>query len=150
MKIIKNMKNCIYENGVYIYAKGVLHTPDAYKGPGKVVVVFGSEAFEISPKQIDDATWDQAMAFAQEKGGNLPNRLQRLIMREYHKKIQEALKNTGGSPLSEDGLEWLCEKYNSSSSWFYYGNYGFMNHYLNCYNFSGRPLLAFQLDELVD
>lgn len=150
MKIIKNMKNCIYENGVYIYAKGVLHTPDAYKGPGKVVVVFGSEAFEISPKQIDDATWDQAMAFAQEKGGNLPNRLQRQIMREYHKKIQEALKNTGGSPLSEGGIEWLCEKYNSSSSWFYYGSYGTMYRYNKYGSFSGRPLLAFQLDELVD
>lgn len=142
------MKNCIYENGVYIYAKGVLHTPEAYKGPGKVVVVFGSEAFEISPKQIDDATWDQAMAFAQEKGGNLPNRLQRLIMREYHKKIQEALTKTGGSPLSEGGLEWLCEEYYSSYSWCYIGYYGGMTNILKYGSCSGRPLLAFSFDQL--
>lgn len=142
------MKNCIYENGVYIYAKGVLHTPEAYKGPGKVVVVFGSEAFEISPKQIDDATWDQAMAFAQEKGGNLPNRLQRLIMREYHKKIQEALTKTGGSPLSEGGLEWLCEEYNSGSSWYYLGGNGTMPISNKCGSYSGRPLLAFSFDQL--
>lgn len=142
------MKNCIYENGVYIYAKGVLHTPEAYKGPGKVVVVFGSEAFEILPKQIDDATWDQAMAFAQEKGGNLPNRLQRLIMREYHKKIQEALTKTGGSPLSEGGLEWLCEEYNSRTSWCYNGYFGGMYYYFKYTSYSGRPLLAFSFDQL--
>lgn len=142
------MKNCIYENGVYIYAKGVLHTPEAYKGPGKVVVVFGSEAFEISPKQIDDASWDQAIAFAKEKGGNLPNRLQRLIMREYHKKIQEALTKTGGSPLSEGGIEWLCEEYNSYYSWYYIGYIGFMYYYRKYYSYSGRPLLAFSFDQL--
>ena len=144
------MKNSIYENGVYIYADRKLYKPEEFSGKeGKVVVVFGSDAFEVSPEQIENATWQEAMEFAKSKGGNLPDRMQRMIMWKYNEKIQMALEKIGGTQLGED-LEWLCEELSSHYAWIFNGYYGYVVNNGKYYTYTGRPLLDFQFDELVD
>ena len=143
------MKNCIYPNGVYIYANGALHIPETYNGTtGKVIIVMGSDAFEVSPEQIENATWGEAMNFAKLKGGNLPNRLQRIIMWEYSDQVQIALEKIGGTQLGED-WEWLCEEY-SFYAWSFYGYDGDMYSYYKLNTSTGRPILNFSLDTLAN
>ena len=144
------MKNTIYENGVYIYANGTLHTPESYEGTtGKVIIVMGSDAFEVSPEQIENVTWEKAMDFAKSKGGNLPNRVQRMIMWEYNDQVQIALEKIGGTQLGED-WEWLCEEYSSYHAWGFHGSRGSMTYNGKSRTCTGRPLLDFQFNELAD
>ena len=144
------MKNTIYENGVYIYANGTLHTPESYEGTtGKVIIVMGSDAFEVSPEQVKNVTWEKAMDFAKSKGGNLPNRVQRMIMWNYRESLNTALLKIGGTQLCK-GWEWLCEEYSSFRAWFFYGGDGFMTDHTKTNSYSGRPLLDFQFNELAD
>lgn len=144
------MKNTIYENGVYIYANGALHAPESFEGTtGKVIIIMGSDAFEISPEQIEHATWQEAMEFASSKGGNLPDRLQRMIMWGYRNQVQMALEKIGGTQLGK-GWDWLCEEYSSYTAWRFHGLSGYLYCNYKKTTYTGRPLLAFQLDELVD
>ena len=144
------MKNTIYKNGVYIYANGTLHTPESYEGTtGKVVVIMGSDAFEVSPEQIENVTWMGAMKFAKSKGGFLPNRLQRMIMWNYSESLNTALLKIGGTPLCE-GWEWLCEESSPLDAWYFYGINGVMYTNRKYYALPGRPLLGFQFNELSD
>ena len=145
------MKNTIYENGVYIYANGTLHTPESYEGTtGKVIIVMGSDAFEVSPEQIENVIWEEAMKFAKSKGGNLPNRVQRMIMWNYRESLNMALLKIGGTLLLENSWEWLCEEYSSYSAWSFYGGRGSLTYYTKSYQYTGRPLLDFQFNELAD
>ena len=144
------MKNTIYKNGVYIYANGTLHTPESYEGTtGKVIIVMGSDAFEVSPEQIEDTTWEEAMEFAKSKGGNLPNRWQRMTMWNYRESLNMALLKIGGTPLCE-GWEWLCEEYSSISAWIFSCYFGNMISIGKHITYTGRPLLGFQFNELAD
>ena len=144
------MKNTIYENGVYIYANGTLHTPESYEGTtGKVIIVMGSDAFEVSPEQVKNVTWMGAMKFAKSKGGNLPNRVQRMIMWNYRESLNMALLKIGGTPLCE-GWEWLCEESSPDNAWYFHGSTGYMFSNFKLIAFSGRPLLDFQFNELAD
>ena len=147
------MKNTIYENGVYIYANGTLHTPESYEGTtGKVVVVMGSDAFEVSPEQVKNVTWEKAMEFAKSKGGNLPNRWQRMTMWNYRESLNMALLKIGGAQLGEvgDDWEWLCEEYSSNYAWYFTGPYGYMYHYTKRTTYTGRPIFNFSLDTLAN
>lgn len=144
------MKNTIYENGVYIYANGTLHTPESYEGTtGKVIIVMGSDAFEVSPEQIENVTWEKAMDFAKSQGGNLPNRWQRMTMWNYRESLNMALLKIGGTPLCED-WEWLCEEFSFYVAWHFNGNYGSMYGSNKINTYTGRPLLDFQFNELAD
>ena len=143
------MKNCIYPNGVYIYANGVLHIPETYNGTtGKIIVIMGSDAFEVSPEQIENATWGEAMNFAKLKGGNLPSKLQRIIMWEYNDQVQIALEKIGGTQLGED-WEWLCEEY-SFYAWYFNGYNGYMSSHYKYNKSTGRPIFNFSLDTLAN
>lgn len=151
--ILKNttMKNTIYENGVYIYAERKLYKPEEFTGgEGKVIIVMGSDAFEVSPEQVKNVTWMGAMKFAKSKGGNLPDRVQRMLMRKFQAQIQLALEKIGGTLLLENSWEWLCEEYSSYSAWSFYGGHGGMCYYGKYCSCSGRPLLDFQFNELAD
>ena len=144
------MKNTIYENGVYIYAERKLYKPEEFTGgEGKVIIVMGSDAFEVSPEQIENVIWEEAMKFAKSKGGNLPNRWQRMTMWNYRESLNMALLKIGGTQLCE-GWEWLCEEYSSIRAWFFYGGDGFMTDHTKTNSYSGRPLLDFQFNELAD
>lgn len=144
------MKNSLYENGVYIYANKKLHKPEEFSGEeGRVVIVIGSDAFEVCKEQIKNATWEEAMEFASSRGGNLPTKLQRIIMHEYHDDINKAIKKIGGTQLCES-WEWLCEEYSFLYAWYFNGLNGSMSTNDKFNTCTGRPLLAFQLDELVD
>ena len=144
------MKNTIYENGVYIYANGTLHTPESYEGTtGKVIIVMGSDAFEVSPEQIENVTWEKAMDFAKSKGGNLPNRWQRMTMWNYRESLNMALLKIGGTQLCK-GWEWLCEEDSSLNAWYFYGINGVMYTNRKYYALPGRPILNFSLDTLAN
>lgn len=144
------MKNTIYENGVYIYANGTLHTPESYEGTtGKVIIVMGSDAFEVSPEQVENVTWEKAVEFAKSKGGNLPNRVQRMIMWNYRESLNMALLKIGGTPLCE-GWEWLCEESSTHSAWLFGGLIGAMIHCTKLNTSTGRPIFNFSLDTLAN
>ena len=144
------MKNTIYENGVYIYAERKLYKPEEFTGgEGKVIIVMGSDAFEVSPEQVKNVTWEKAMDFAKSKGGNLPNRWQRMTMWEYRDQVQIALEKIGGTQLGED-WEWLCEEYSSYHAWLFYGYIGTMHYYTKYNTSTGRLILDFQFNELAD
>jgi len=144
------MKNTIYKNGVYIYAERKLYKPEEFAGEeGKLVIVMGSDAFEVSPEQIENATWQEAMDFAKSQGGNLPNRWQRMTMWNYRESLNMALLKIGGTQLCE-GWEWLCEEYSTHSAWAFYGSNGDAYGYVKRNTCPGRPLLGFQFNELAD
>ena len=61
--------------------------------------------------------------------------------------VNLSLSAVGGTKHLVSDSYWSCCEYNSSISWFYYGDYGSMNLYYKFYSSSGRPLLDLRVTD---
>jgi hypothetical protein len=135
-------------DGVYIHdlKKELLYRSLKWHGEdGYVVVLHGNDAFGICRSQIELATWQEALDFAAKQGGNLPTKLQRLIMEQYAPFINHALGLTGGLPLNSgiDDKEWLCQPFFDAENSWYYQSLGCIGYCHDSKRFSGRPVLPY-------
>lgn len=131
------------KKGIYIVKGREILTENQTEGDG-VLLISDHARIIISKKDLGRMPWHEAMQRCVAAGKQLPDRHQAIDMAKYHSHITDALKIIGGDPI-ECTWYWLCEEYNSSSSyaWFYIGTYGTLRTNLKYYSITVRPVTAF-------
>ena len=109
------------------------------------------QCFELSPVESDkDMKFDDALAWARERGGNTGTRKQWIDVYEaiHTAGLNDALRLIGGDPIRRDWY-WTCEKdseqSNASNAWIFNGNNGYLYYtYTRFLTSAARVFRAFQ------
>ena len=135
------------ENGVYLLIGNRLRQVREYnnESDAKVTVVYQGTAVVISPKNLGEAQYDDAIKIAEANGVKLGNKPDWVIVDSQLEKANEALKLLEHDIIN--GEYWAITKHANYFAWFY-TSYGYLlnpNKYNRGYV---RSLSSFSLDAL--
>lgn len=135
------------QNGVYLLIGNELKKVKEYnnEADAKVVVVYEGTGVLISPKNLGEAQYDDAMKIAEANGVKLGNKPDWAIVDSQLKEANEALKLLGHDIIN--GEYWAITEHANYFAWVY-TSYGYLlnpNKYNRGYV---RPLSSFSLDAL--
>lgn len=135
-------------NGVYLLIDNKLRQVREYnnESDAKVTVVYQGTAVVISPKNLGEARYDDAMKIAEANGVKLGNKPDWAIIDSQLKEANEALKLLGHDIIN--GEYWTITEFTSIYAWGYY-SLGFLYHFSKGISFYVRPLSSFSLTDLL-
>ena len=135
------------ENGVYLLIGNRLRQVREYnnESDAKVTVVYQGTAMVISPKNLGEAQYDDAMKIAEANGAKLGNKPDWAIVDLLLDEVNEALELLGHDIIN--GSYWTCNKFTRSIAW-NYSSHGGLYTLNKSYSIYVRPLLSFPLDAL--
>ena len=111
-------------------AKPAAVAPWAVEKDGKVVgvavpIINKVFYFDDVPEDDQEMNWDDAMAFAKERGRTLPSKRE-LILCLFFKDEINAIAEAAGHPNFLDDYVWSSTEYSTSSAWGVYFNSGYV------------------------
>ena len=135
------------ENGVYLLIGNKLRQVREYNNEldTRVAVVYQGAVVVISPKDLGEADYYNAMKIVAANGEKLVNKPDWAIVDSQLKEANKALELLGHDII--DGAYWTSAEYTSGYAW-HYNSYGHLSYKLKYYSIYVRPLSSFPLDAL--
>lgn len=135
------------QNGVYLLIGKELKKVKEYnnESDAKVVVVYEGTGVLVSPKNLGEAEYDEAVKIAEANGVKLGNTPDWAIVGLYLRDVNYALKLLGHDVVKEE--YWTGNEFTSNNAWVYGSNGGLYLSY-KYFSFYVRPLSSFPLDTL--
>lgn len=121
--------------------------PWAVEKDGKVVgvavpIINKVFYFDDVPEDDKEMNWDDAMAYAKERGRELPSRRELMLCYFFRDEIN-AIAEAAGHPDFLSGWVWSSTEYLTSSAWYVYFNSGLVGSGYKSYtSFVVRPVAA--------
>lgn len=118
----------------YLGERIALNPGETYVGTITTPGEYGSYHLILLPDASDPITWKEAMDWADELGGELPNR------------VESALLFATQKTEFEDAWYWTRESYSDANAWVQHFHYGHQHYNRKCYGSRARAVrrLVFQ------